>query len=83
MFDWARYRRTKGAAKLHLLLDHDGCLSVYAHITEGAVADITVAQQLILPPGSIVAMHRGYIDYRLFENSGYRSVLFQRTRQAF
>ncbi|MEO7598160.1 MAG: transposase [Opitutus sp.] len=34
---------------------------------EGAVADITVAQQLILPPGSIVAMDRGYIDYRLFE----------------
>jgi hypothetical protein len=67
MFDWARFRRTKGAAKLHLLLDHDGCLPVFAHITEGAVADVTVAQGLILPPGSIVAMDRGYNDYRLFE----------------
>lgn len=67
MFDWARFRRTKGAAKLHLLLDHDGCLPVFAHLTEGVVADVTVAQQLILPPGSIVAMDRGYNDYRLFE----------------
>lgn len=67
MFDWARFRRTKGAVKLHLLLDHDGYLPVFAHITEGAVADVSVAQQLILPPGSIVAMDRGYNDYRLFE----------------
>lgn len=67
MFDWARFRRTKGAAKLHLLLDHDGCLPVFAHITEGAVADVSIAQQLLLPPGSIVAMDRGYNDYRLFE----------------
>lgn len=67
MFDWARFRRTKGAVKLHLLLDHDGCLPVYAHITEGAVADVSIAQELILPPGSIVAMDRGYNDYRLFE----------------
>jgi hypothetical protein len=67
MFDWARFRRTKGAAKLHLLLDHDGCLPVFAHLGEGGEADITIAQQLILPPGSIVAMDRGYVDYRLFE----------------
>ena len=67
MFDWARFRRTKGAVKLPLLLDHDGYLPVFAHITEGAVADVSVAQQLILPPGSIVAMDRGYNDYRLFE----------------
>ena len=67
MFDWARFRRTKGAAKLHLLLDHDGCLPVFAHITEGAVADVSIAQRLMLPPGSIVAMDRGYNDYRLFE----------------
>ena len=67
IFDWARFRQTKGAAKLHLLLDHDGCLPVFAHIGPGAEADITIAQQLILPPGSIVAMDRGYTDYRLFE----------------
>jgi hypothetical protein len=63
MFEWARFRQTKGAVKLHLLLDHDGYLPVFAHLTEAAVADVSVAQQLILPPGSIVAMDRGYNDY--------------------
>ena len=67
MFDWARFQRTKGAAKLHLLLDHDGFLPVFAHVTERTVADVSVAQQLVLPPGSIVVMDRGYNDYRLFE----------------
>lgn len=67
VFDWATYRAGKGAAKLHLLLDHDGCLPCFAAITEGGVADVTIAQQLKLPKGSLVVMDRGYIDYKLFE----------------
>lgn len=67
MFDWAKFRATKGAVKLHLLLDHDGHLPCYARITEGRVADVTVAQQLKLPKGSLVVMDRGYNDYRLFK----------------
>jgi hypothetical protein len=67
MFDWAKFRATKGAAKLHLLLDHDGHLPCFATITEGRVADVTVAQQLKLPKGSLIVMDRGYNDYRLFE----------------
>ncbi len=35
LFDWAKFRRTKGAVKLHLLLDYQGYLPKYAHITEG------------------------------------------------
>jgi len=66
MFDWAKFRATKGAAKLHLLLDHDGHLPCYARITEGKVADVTIAQQLKLPKGTLVVMDRGYNDYRLF-----------------
>jgi hypothetical protein len=54
MFDWAKFRSTKGAAKLHLLLDHDGCLPCYAMITQGRVADVKIAQQLKLPKGSLV-----------------------------
>lgn len=67
MFDWAKFRATKGAAKLHLLLDHDGHLPCYAMITEGKVADVTIAQQLKLPKGSLTVMDRGYNDYRLFD----------------
>jgi Transposase DDE domain/Domain of unknown function (DUF4372) len=66
MFDWARYKRTKGAIKIHLLLDHDGHLPRYAVITDGKTSDIEVARRLELPPGSIVVFDRGYNDYLWF-----------------
>jgi len=66
LFPWAKFRRTKGAVKLHLLLDHDGYLPSFAHITNGKKADVRIAQLLSLPPGSIIAMDRGYNDYELY-----------------
>ena len=66
MFPWAKFRRTKGAVKLHLLLDHDGYLPSFVNITTGGVHDVTVARQLNIAPESIVAMDRAYNDYKLF-----------------
>jgi len=66
MFDWARFRRTKGAIKLHLLLDHEGYLPTFGLVTEGKVHDVKVAQTLQFPAGSVVVMDRGYVDYELF-----------------
>jgi len=66
LFPWAKFRRTKGAVKLHLLLDHDGYLPTYAYISEGKRGDVTIARKVPLAPGSIVAMDRGYNDYKLF-----------------
>ena len=63
LFDWARFRRTKGAIKLHLLLDHDGYLPAFAVITEGKTSDITVARRMRFEPGTVLAIDRGYIDY--------------------
>ena len=40
LFDWAKFRRTKGAIKLHLLLDHDGYLPSFAVITDAKTSDI-------------------------------------------
>ena len=54
LYDWAHFRRTKGAIKLHLLLDHDGYLPSFAHITEGKVHEIRVARQMRFAPGTIV-----------------------------
>ena len=76
MFDWARFRRTKGAIKLHLLLDHDGYLPVFAHISEGRQHEMRLARGLCLPRGSVVAMDRAYVDYRLFQNWTERSIYF-------
>ncbi len=62
-FDWARYKRSKGALKLHLVLDHDGCLPCYAVITEGRRADVKEARSIQFAPGTLVVFDRGYADY--------------------
>jgi hypothetical protein len=66
MFDWAHFRRAKGAVKLHLILDHDGYLPAFAIITDGKTSDITVAHQFHFEPYTIVVDDRGYNDYELF-----------------
>lgn len=76
MFPWADFRTTKGAVKLHLLLDHEGYLPVFAHITEGAVHEVTVARLLKLPAGSIIVMDRGYNDYALYGSWTAEKVFF-------
>ena len=80
LFDWATFRQTKGAVKLHLLLDHEGYLPVFAHITEGSVHELNVAKDLSFPKGSIVAIDRGYADYLLFARWTQEGVYFV-TRQ--
>jgi Transposase DDE domain/Domain of unknown function (DUF4372) len=66
MYDWAKFRRTKGAIKLHLLLDHDGYLPCFAVITEGKVHDVKVAQDFSFAPDTVLVYDRGYNDYELF-----------------
>jgi hypothetical protein len=66
LYDWAKFRRTKGAVKLHLVLDHDGYLPCFGIVTEGKVHDVKAAHQICFTPGTIVVDDRGYNDYRLF-----------------
>jgi hypothetical protein len=73
MFPWAKYRRTKGGIKLHTLLDHDGYLPAFVHVTTAKVADVTIAELLKLPAGSIIVMDRGYVDFSLFPSFTQRT----------
>ncbi len=66
LYDWATYRRTKGAVKLHLVLDHDGYLPCFGLVTDGTVADVKAAWHIAFAPGTIVVDDRGDNDYRLF-----------------
>lgn len=75
-FDWARFRRTKGAVKLHLLLDHNGHLPCYAVITEGKKHELPVARQWQYEPGTILVFDRAYIDYDWFTELGEKQVHF-------
>ena len=76
VFDWAQFRTTKGAVKLHLLLDHDGYLPCYAVITEGKVHEIQVARKLQLQPGTMLVFDRGYTDYGWFQRLNEEGVYF-------
>jgi hypothetical protein len=67
VFDWAQFRTTKGAVKLHLLLDHDGYLPCYAVITEGKTHEIQVARKLRFQKGTMLVFDRGYTDYDWFQ----------------
>ena len=64
-FDWAHYRESKGALKLHMLLDYDGCLPKYILMTDGRKSDVSVAQTLKLPKDSLVIADRAYIDFKM------------------
>lgn len=72
MFDWAHFRRAKGAVKLHLLLDHDGYLPVFVHITDGKTHEIRATKEAIIrgfsfPKGSFITFDRGFNDFWLFD----------------
>jgi hypothetical protein len=66
IFDWAKFRRTKGAVKLHLLLDHAGYLPEFVHITDGKVHEVNILKGLKFNSGTIVAIDRGLVDYEMF-----------------
>jgi hypothetical protein len=80
MYDWAKFRRTKGGVKLHLLLDHDGYLPRYAVIEPAHKAEIKIARRMPLEPGTIVVFDRGYTDYKWFASLTKQGVYFV-TRQ--
>ena len=64
LFPWARFRRTKGAIKLHSLLDLRGSIPAFISISQGKKADVRILDELVLEPGSFYVMDRGYVDFR-------------------
>ena len=76
VFDWAKFRRTKGAIKLHLVLQHQGYLPAYAVITQGCKHEVTVARTLSFEAGTILVVDRGYTDYTWFAALTKRGIYF-------
>jgi len=64
LFPWAKFRKRKGAVKLHTLLDLRGSIPTFIEITDGSVHDVNILDVLIPEPGSYYIMDRGYIDYK-------------------
>ncbi len=63
VFPWAHYRKTKGAIKLHTLIDLRGNIPTFIDITDGTVYDINILDTLLPEPGAFYIMDRGYIDF--------------------
>ena len=63
LFPWARFRKQKGAIKLHTLLDLRGNIPTFIRITHGKVHDVNILDDLLFEPGSFYIMDRGYNDF--------------------
>jgi len=63
LFPWARFRKTKGAIKLHTLLDLRGNIPTFISITDGKVHDVKVLDELLPEPGAFYIMDRAYLDF--------------------
>lgn len=63
LFDWAPFRSTKAAIKLHTLLDLRGAIPTFIHISDGKLHDVNVLDILPVEAGAFYVMDRGYLDY--------------------
>jgi hypothetical protein len=75
MFEWASYVKTKGAVKLHLVLDNSSFLPQYAVITDGKTGDVTAAKKMEFSPGAMLVFDRGYEDHAWWRKLTARSVV--------
>jgi hypothetical protein len=76
MFPWAKFRKTKGAIKLHTLLDLRGSIPSFIHISDGKVHDVNILDQLIPEPGAFYIMDRGYLDFERLQLLSHCSAFF-------
>jgi hypothetical protein len=68
LFDWAPFRTTKAAVKMHTLLDLRGAIPAFVHISDGKMGDVKVLDILPVEAGAFYVMDRGYVDFdRLFK----------------
>lgn len=76
VFDWAQFRKRKGAIKLHTMLDYDGCLPVFLHLTEGKTHEMQVAKTIDIPSGSVLVADRAYVDFKWLKRLDSKNIYF-------
>jgi hypothetical protein len=68
LFDWAPFRKTRAAVKMHTLLDLRGAIPAFIHISDGKMGDVNVLDLLLIEAGAFYVMDRGYLDFaRLYK----------------
>ena len=82
LFPWARFRRHKGAIKLHTLLDLHGNIPTFLRVTDGSVHDVNILDEFLPEAGAFCVMDRGYLDFeRLFLFTLCSAFFVVRTKQ--
>jgi hypothetical protein len=80
LFGWAAHRPTKATVKLHTLLDLQGNIPCFVHVTEGSVGDRAAIDQILASgwvlPGAYYVMDRGYVDYARLAHLAQRGAFF-------
>jgi hypothetical protein len=76
LFPWARFRRRKGAVKLHTLIDLRGNIPCFIRISNGKMHDVRALDDLPLEPGAFYMMDRGYVDFARLHVFTQRSAFF-------
>ena len=86
VFPWASYQATKGALRLHTLLDLRGNIPTFIHISDGKMNEVRILDQLIPEPGAFYIMDRGFLDfarlYRLHQAGSFFVTRAKRNTQA-
>ena len=68
LFDWAPFRATKAAVKMHTLLDLRGAIPAFIHLSDGKTHEVNVLDLLSIEAGAFYIMDRGYLDFaRLYK----------------
>src|SRR6266849_4805863 len=82
LFPWAKFRKTKGAVKMHTLLDLRGNIPTFIGITDGKVHDVNILDQIVPEAGAFYVIDRGYLDFkRLFVFTLCSSFFVTRTKE--
>jgi hypothetical protein len=76
LYNWAKFRTTKGAVKLHVKLNHSGYLPTFAVVTTGKVHEATVAPSIPLEKGDVAIFDRAYTDFAWFKSLDDKGVFF-------
>jgi len=63
VFPWARFQSTKGAVKMHTLLDLRGSIPTFIEVSDGKLHDVNILDEILPEPGSFYVMDRGYLDF--------------------
>lgn len=83
MFPWARFRKAKGAVKLHTLLDLRGSIPAFLLVSEGRMNDMRALDAIIPEVGAMYLMDRGYVDYqRLYSMHCARAFFVTRAKSS-